>query len=81
MSVDRILITEEGWAWACSESGGRMGETTVRLEAGINVFDIGCGSAHAINLMARALPKSRFVGFDISEEGIAPGAWRSWSGS
>jgi 2-polyprenyl-3-methyl-5-hydroxy-6-metoxy-1,4-benzoquinol methylase len=42
-----------------------------RLRVGIDVADIGCGSGHAINLMAQAFPKSRFVGYDISEEGIA----------
>ncbi len=42
-----------------------------RLEAGIDVCDVGCGSGHAINLMAQAYPKSRFVGYDFSEEGIA----------
>src|SRR6266700_623808 len=42
-----------------------------RLQAGIDVADIGCGSGHAINLMAQAFPNSRFVGYDISEEGIA----------
>jgi SAM-dependent methyltransferase len=41
-----------------------------RLQQGIRVADIGCGSGHAINLMARAYPNSRFVGFDFSEEGI-----------
>jgi SAM-dependent methyltransferase len=43
---------------------------TQRLEAGIDVADIGCGSGHAINLMAKAFPQSRFTGFDFSEEGI-----------
>jgi SAM-dependent methyltransferase len=42
-----------------------------RLETGIDVADVGCGSGHAINLMARAFPNSRFVGYDISDEGIA----------
>ncbi len=42
-----------------------------RLQAGIDVADIGCGSGHAINVMAQAFPKSRFVGYDLSEEGIA----------
>ena len=42
-----------------------------RLRAGIDVADIGCGSGHAINLMAEAFPKSRFVGYDFSEEGLA----------
>lgn len=42
-----------------------------RLQTGINVADIGCGSGHAINVMAQAFPRSHFVGYDISEEGIA----------
>jgi hypothetical protein len=31
-----------------------------RLEEGINVLDVGCGAGHAINLLARAFPASRF---------------------
>ena len=42
-----------------------------RLQTGIDVADIGSGSGHAINLMAQAFPHSRFVGYDISEAGIA----------
>jgi ubiquinone/menaquinone biosynthesis C-methylase UbiE len=41
-----------------------------QLQAGIDVADIGCGSGHAINVMAQAFPNSRFVGYDISQEGI-----------
>ena len=41
-----------------------------RLQAGIDVADIGCGSGHAINVLARAYPASRFVGFDFSAEAI-----------
>ena len=37
-----------------------------RLAAGIDVADVGCGSGHAINLMAAAYPASRFVGYDFS---------------
>lgn len=44
-----------------------------KLEAGIDVADVGCGSGHAVNLMAKAFPNSRFVGLDFSEEGIAVG--------
>jgi SAM-dependent methyltransferase len=44
-----------------------------RLKAGIDVADIGCGSGHAINLMAKAFPNSRFTGYDFSEEGVAAG--------
>ena len=41
-----------------------------RLNAGVEVADIGCGQGHAVNLMAKAYPKSRFTGFDFSEEGV-----------
>jgi hypothetical protein len=44
-----------------------------RLERGIDVADVGCGAGHAVNVMARAFPNSRFVGYDFSEEGIARG--------
>jgi SAM-dependent methyltransferase len=44
-----------------------------RLKSGIDVADIGCGSGHAINLMAKAFPASRFVGYDFSDEGLAAG--------
>jgi SAM-dependent methyltransferase len=52
-----------------------------RLQRGIDVLDVGCGSGHAINLMARAFPNSRFTGYDFSEEGLAAAraeasAWR-----
>ncbi len=42
-----------------------------RLRSGIDVLDVGCGRGHAINLMAREFPASRFTGMDFSEEGIA----------
>jgi SAM-dependent methyltransferase len=42
-----------------------------RLRAGIDVCDIGCGQGHAINLMAKEFPNSRFTGFDFSQDGIA----------
>ena len=44
-----------------------------RLNAGIDVADIGCGQGHAINLMAQSFPASQFVGYDFSEEGVAAG--------
>jgi ubiquinone/menaquinone biosynthesis C-methylase UbiE len=44
-----------------------------RLRAGAEVADIGCGSGHAINVMAQAFPASRFTGIDFSEEGVAVG--------
>ncbi|MFN8526238.1 MAG: class I SAM-dependent methyltransferase [Chloroflexota bacterium] len=35
-----------------------------RLDAGIDVADVGCGHGHSSVLMAEAFPKSRFHGFD-----------------
>jgi SAM-dependent methyltransferase len=45
----------------------------LRLRAGVDVADIGCGSGHAINVLAQAYPASKFTGFDFSEEAIAVG--------
>ena len=44
-----------------------------RLQAGIDVLDIGCGAGHAVNLMAKAFPNSRFTGYDFSDEGVGAG--------
>ena len=44
---------------------------TDRLEQGVTVADIGCGEGHAVNLMARAFPRSSFVGYDFSEDAIS----------
>jgi SAM-dependent methyltransferase len=41
-----------------------------RLAAGIRVADLGCGTGHAINLMALEYPRSRFVGYDIAADAI-----------
>lgn len=41
-----------------------------RLQQGIDVADVGCGSGHAINIMARAFPNSRFVDYDFGAEVI-----------
>lgn len=45
-----------------------------RLRRGADVADFGCGSGHAINVMARAFPASRFTGIDFSSEAIAAGS-------
>ncbi|MDX1881884.1 class I SAM-dependent methyltransferase [Mycolicibacterium sp. 120270] len=44
-----------------------------QLHSGVDVADIGCGSGHAVNVMARAFPASRFTGIDFSDEGLAAG--------
>ncbi len=42
-----------------------------QLTAGATLADIGCGSGHALNLLARAYGNSTFVGYDFSEEAVA----------
>lgn len=42
-----------------------------RLAAGARVADVGCGTGHAIVLLAGAYPASRFVGYDLAEDAIA----------
>ncbi len=46
------------------------GDLPDRLEAGIRVADIGCGTGHAINLLAAAYPSSTFIGYDIGVDAI-----------
>lgn len=44
---------------------------TARLEAGIDVVDIGCGRGVVTTLLASQFPRSRFLGIDIAAEAIA----------
>jgi ubiquinone/menaquinone biosynthesis C-methylase UbiE len=44
-----------------------------RLRTGIDVADIGCGSGHVINLLAKSFPASRFNGYDVSLGDITQG--------
>jgi SAM-dependent methyltransferase len=41
-----------------------------KLAAGARLLDVGCGSGHAVNVLARAFPRSSFVGVDIDERTI-----------
>ncbi len=41
-----------------------------RLREGVDVLDVGCGSGHAVNLMAAAFPNSRLRGYDFSQQAI-----------
>ena len=40
------------------------------LRRGIHVLDVGCGTGHAMNLLARDFPASRFCGYDIAQDAI-----------
>ncbi len=42
-----------------------------KLEAGIDVLDLGCGRGIALRMMAARYPRSRFLGLDLSAEAIA----------
>ena len=44
-----------------------------QLVAGADVADLGTGSGHAVTVMANEYKKSRFTGFDFSDEGVAAG--------
>lgn len=46
-------------------------EALERLEAGIDVLDVGCGSGYAMNFLAEHFPQSRFVGYDYCDDAIA----------
>lgn len=41
-----------------------------RLEEGIRVLDLGCGSGKALMMMAGHYPKSDFTGYDLSEQAV-----------
>jgi 2-polyprenyl-3-methyl-5-hydroxy-6-metoxy-1,4-benzoquinol methylase len=42
-----------------------------RLERGINVLDIGCGSGRAVCALANVFPNSRFTGYDLCADAVA----------
>ena len=41
------------------------------LEQGIRVLDVGCGTGHALNVLAQTYPQSTFIGYDIADDAIA----------
>jgi ubiquinone/menaquinone biosynthesis C-methylase UbiE len=47
-----------------------MPDVHARLQKGARVADVGCGRGQALLAMARAYPKSEFVGFDNYQPGI-----------
>jgi 2-polyprenyl-3-methyl-5-hydroxy-6-metoxy-1,4-benzoquinol methylase len=44
---------------------------TERLQNGIKILDVGCGSGRIINKLASLYPQSYFTGMDLSEEAVA----------
>ena len=43
------------------------------LKEGIDVLEVGCGSGHALGLMAQAFPNSRFTGYNFLEDNVEIG--------
>ena len=50
---------------------GKFPALTAAMDQGIRVLDIGCGTGHALNVLAAAFPRSTFVGYDLADDGIA----------
>lgn len=50
---------------------GAIDGLTGRLRDGIRVLDLGCGTGHAMNVLAREFPNSTFSGYDIAEDAIS----------
>lgn len=48
-----------------------MPEIPARLDAGIDVIDVGCGSGGALLALARRFPASRFTGLDLCPDAFA----------
>ena len=53
------------------------GALVSRLETGIRVCDLGCGQGVAVDILARAFPKSEFIGMDTHEAAIQEARERS----
>jgi len=62
-----VLVGETDWDEWLLESALPLAPGLVdRLRTGIEVADIGCGYGHKLNVMGKAFPHSRFVGYDIA---------------
>ncbi|MEQ9619194.1 MAG: methyltransferase domain-containing protein [Deltaproteobacteria bacterium] len=48
-----------------------------KLESGIEVLDVGCGSGFALAEMAKTFPNSKFTGYDLLPEAIERGRARA----
>lgn len=49
----------------------RLDGVVPKLEAGVTVADVGCGTGVAVIEMAKAFPRSTFHGYDISKHALA----------
>ncbi len=58
----RVLLTRK-WLPA-------MPDVVARLEGGVRVADVGCGSGEAVFALAKAYPASTIVGYDIDSHSI-----------
>ncbi|HWN34025.1 MAG TPA: methyltransferase domain-containing protein [Pseudonocardia sp.] len=63
-SLDELLVS----AWLPLVPG-----LTERLTEGARVADVGCGTGHALVVLASAFPNSTFVGYDLAEDAISGG--------
>jgi 2-polyprenyl-3-methyl-5-hydroxy-6-metoxy-1,4-benzoquinol methylase len=50
-----------------------------KLEQGIDVLDVGCGSGRALCRMAAEFPNSRFTGYDFCEDAVQAGRTEAMS--
>jgi len=48
-----------------------------RLEAGVDVLEIGCGEGHALNLLAKEFPASRFRGYEFRLDAVEEAATKA----
>ena len=61
MTTDMFLLD----AWVPAVDG-----LSAALSRGASVAEIGCGTGHALNVLAREFPASTYVGFDINVEAL-----------
>ncbi|HEX4356028.1 MAG TPA: methyltransferase domain-containing protein [Pseudonocardia sp.] len=63
-SLDELLVS----AWLPLVPG-----LTERLTEGARVADVGCGTGHALVVLASAFPNSTFLGYDLAEDAVERG--------